>query len=125
MIHKTMMKQIKSATRKFHSQTCLIEEQSASTVGELGEQLHSVWNVVQDNVPCRIITIGRQSGSAGQMVGEQESLVDSYRLSVPAGTPLGVDMRVTIDGLTYHVVNILTARTDENERQAIIKRIVD
>lgn len=105
-------------TAAFHSLRCTIEQEQKAT-GPYGESLN-VWVVVAADVPCRVITAGINTQSKADPVGDAESITEQYRLSVPAGTPLAAGQRVTVGTDVYQVVSLLVARTDENERQAVI-----
>lgn len=104
----------------FLTQRCKIEAET-ETRGDMGEPLH-VWAMVADDVPCRVIQAGQFNAAAVQVVGSQETLPEMYRLALPPETPLDVDQRVTVDGVTYNVVRMETALTDEVFRHALIVR---
>lgn len=101
--------------------TCTIEAKAAAR-GEYGEPLE-VYEVLESNVPCRIITVGFRLDTAASSQGEREVIPDAYRLVCPAGTALAVDQRITVsDGTRWHVVDLVTRRTDETDTQAVIAR---
>lgn len=102
------------------SGSCLIEQESA-TVNELGGRSHA-WAVVGEDVACRLIKVGRETGSQVVESGEREKLPEKYRLIVPYGTTLGVNYRVTVDELVYAVVQLESALTDKAFVSAIIVR---
>lgn len=119
-LNASILARLRNQTAKFLKDTCLIEVQDQST-DEYGSPALS-WSVVAEDVPCRMITAGYQNQSRAGLVGSQESLQDMYKLICPYGTALDIDQRVTVNGQTYNVVQLMTARTDETDTQAIIVR---
>jgi hypothetical protein len=126
MVSRAILNSVKTGTARFLRQARCRIEQQATTRGELGERIGG-WEVVADDVPCRVITIGQERNSSRQEIAHLDALVDSYRLSVPPGTHLGDGMRVVVYGSAldgvYNVVNVRTDHTDEVERQAIITKV--
>ena len=70
---------LRSQTEKYLKDTCLIEVQSDVT-GEFGDQ-PIAWQIVASDVPCRVITAGYQNSSRAGLVGQQESMMDLYKLT--------------------------------------------
>lgn len=126
MVSQRVINVLKRATAQFLTETCTIEK-LANARDRFGNKVPNQWESVASGVACRVITPGGVgiSRTASMDVGSQEALVETYRLIVPAGTELDVDYRVTVDSIQYHVVNVLTARTDETDRQAILTRVRD
>lgn len=120
MISKQVLAIIRARTAQFLTETCLIESEELNT-GAFGESLHTRI-VVDAEVPCRVIMQSRTSGGTAAQVGNQETVVDTYRLIVPWGTALAVDQVVTVDGVEYQVVALVTERTNETDAQAVITR---
>jgi hypothetical protein len=122
MITGALLQQMRAATTRFLTDTCTIEARSTGR-GEYGEPQQSDWGVVASGVACRVIT-QRAPAASSSSVGDRETIVDTYRLVCPTGTALTVDQRVTLTstGAVYHVVDLVTARTDETDTQAVIVR---
>jgi hypothetical protein len=83
-------------------------EVEQGTTGSYGEPLHA-WQVVESDVPCRLLPVGRGGGSSGaaQQLGMQETIVQTRRLILPTWVSVGVDYRVTIRNEAWHVVGLL------------------
>lgn len=120
MVQAQIVAMIRREVALFLNQRARIERETAAR-GVYGEPLHG-WEIVSENVPCRIIKLGRRNDSAIAEAGSAETMRDEYRLIVSRSTPLGADMRVVIDGLQYGVVRIETALADEAFHAAIVNR---
>jgi hypothetical protein len=121
-VTNAILGRIKTTVRRFLTETCTIEAQGAGT-GDYGQQV-AEWYVVAEDVPCRIIRrAGNATGEEADEVAGRETIVDSYRLIVPAGTALEVGQRVTVGEDVYDVVDLMTALTGEADRQAVITRM--
>lgn len=120
MVSPQIVAMIRRETASFLTQRARVERETAAR-DALGGPTHAV-EIVADNVPCRIIKIGRRNDSAIEEAGSAESLKDEYRLIFGRGVALGTDMRVVIDGLTYGVVRIETQLADEAFHACIINR---
>jgi hypothetical protein len=98
-------------TEAMMTDTCTIEREAAGK-GLMGEPVGG-WTLVAQDVPCRVISIGRGAGrSSYQEVGSQEALVERYRLICPKATAFAVDDRVTISGTTYLIIDLIDGWTD-------------
>ena len=113
---------IRRNVRKTLKQRCTIAVE-AETVNAYGHPTHDLLTLY-DNVPCRVIAVGRNFGNAGDIVGDQETLSETYRLITEHDTPLGVDMVVTVGGADYDVINVWRKQTDATDQQAVIVRRV-
>lgn len=100
-------------TRRFQTESAVLSRRTTTT-----NVLGAPEIVYEDyaTVTCRIILDQARRGEA-RNVAEREALVDVYRISLPAGTEIGDDCRVTVGGVVYEVVGVLDARTDENDVQ--------
>lgn len=119
-----VLAQMRAAAESLMTDTCTLEARSASA-GEYGEPTEE-FVVVDASVPCRVITMDNRFFAQQQNpeTAGREHIMDAYRLIVPAGTALDVDYRVTLsNGDVYHVVDLITERTDETDSQAIIVRV--
>lgn len=103
----------------FFTDTCLLERET-STTGEYGEPIHA-WEVTASDVPCRIILVGQRYGGGVVEAGAAETMKREYRLEVASTVSLAVDMRVTIDGVTYDITRIETQLTDEVFQQCVMQ----
>jgi hypothetical protein len=112
---------IQRAVERSLTDTCKIEVMVKGR-GVYGEPLADSWELVAENVKCRVIRSGSRSSSASEQVGNQETIREMYRLIVPRGTALDIDQRVTVNGLVYQIVDVVTAWTDAVDAQAIMVR---
>lgn len=120
VLNSQTLARLRAVVAHYLKETCTIQK-LGNMRGQYGEVMADQWETVASNVPCRIITESVR-WVAGELVGEQESLVETYRLIVPVGTALAANQRIIISGITYEVVNLVTGRTDETDEQAIITR---
>lgn len=117
----TLISTLRAAAERYMTQTCVIEAQRKG-VGRYREET-PVWDVVAQGVKCRVITVGQRASNDMVQARAQESLRDMYRLICPVGTALDVNQRITVDGATYNVVSLITARTDSTDVQAVMERM--
>ncbi len=111
---------LRRQAEKLMKDTCKIEAESIG-VGSFG-QPKPVWVLVANSVACRVIML-RQPRPAAEQVGNQEQIVEQYRLIVPYNTALAVNQQVTMSsGEVYQIVDLVTARTDETDAQAVMVR---
>jgi len=114
---------IQTALERFLTETCVIEEQMVTTDRYGGMALAG--RVVASGVRCRVITETRMSGTDTREVGSAEALIERMKLVVPAGTALGANQRVTVNGAVYQIVSVLVTHTDAVDAQAVIVRVYD
>lgn len=119
-LDEQLLAMVRGSVQPWLKDRCTIERQS-ETLDELGSPVHS-WEIAAENVPCRVITSGRKSDSAADIIGSAESMTDIYRISLPTTVELDIDYRITVGGQTYIVVRLETALSDEVFTQAIITR---
>lgn len=120
MLPSALLSQLRAITAQYLKDTCTIQS-LVNNRGQYGEVIADGWSTVASGVACRIIT-ERDTRKAGELVGGQEALVDTYKIIVPVGTALAANQRIVCNGLTYDVVNLITGRTDETDEQAVIVR---
>ena len=120
-IHSALKAQMQAAVAGLLTDTCTITREVVST-DEYGAPTNT-WAVVATGTACRVIVLSRLNERAGEQ-GGRETIADTYRLIAPAGTALDTGYRVTVasDGAVYEVVDLVTARTDGPDVQAIITR---
>jgi hypothetical protein len=102
-------------------ETCKIQRET-SILSPVGAPTHTWVDVVSD-VACRVIEAGQNERSAMESVGNQESMVELYRLITPVETPFKVNDRVVMsDGRIFHVVQMQDGLSQEVYASAIITR---
>lgn len=97
-----MLERIRANAVKWLEDKARIEREVVAT-GSMGEAVRT-WHVSAVDVPCRVIRATAGRGDAHSMAGDVESLPEEYRVSLPPGTAVGVDYRLTIRGQVYQVV---------------------
>lgn len=117
MLDQRRLELLRRYTETWMKQRCTIEQEMLIT-DEMGAQAHA-WTVVALNVACRMI----REGQGSELVGEQESMIERYRLVVPHGTALAANQRVTVEGAVYSVVSIVDRLTDGTDAQALVVRV--
>lgn len=110
MLGNLELQQLRAAARMWLKDRCTIEVET-SAVGEMGEPLEG-WDVVADDIPCRVIKAGWSNADMTEIIGSQETMAEMYKAALPVGTPIGIDQRLTVGGATYDVVHVETALTD-------------
>ena len=115
MLPNSIRAQLQKQTNRWLTETAFIQRET-ETRGTYGEQLHE-WETVASDVPCRVIGRNTQSNRS---IGNQEMMVDEYRVIFEAGTVLDVDYRVLVGGKTYRVIQIVDDRTDGTDVQAMV-----
>lgn len=121
MLSPQILALMKADTERMMTQTCTIERET-ETRGEHGEPTRT-WQIVAQNVKCRLITAKTASSNATAVVMDQEIMEDAYRLCVPVGTALAVEQRVTVAGAIYNVASIVDGRTNAVDVQAMVTRM--
>lgn len=108
----------------FQSGRCKIEARVKGVVDQYGAPRQDQWQDVANNVPYRFMKLTAKLKDAMIALGQQENLVESYRMSCEVGTPLAVDQRVTTeDGRIWNVVAVEDGLTDAIDAQAAVTRI--
>lgn len=112
---------IKRMTTAFQSETCTIQKQTniPNRIGVMAKG----FDTVASGVTCRVIMEKGMNSTEALTVASREALVDSYRISLPAGTVIGHDYRIIVGADTYDVVGVLDDRTDENEIQVRVTKV--
>lgn len=123
MLHRVsgqVRARIAAQVSRFLTDTCLIELPTATT-GPYGEPVEG-WEVVQSDVPCRLIDGKRDDVSDARLSSNRETILDTYRLIVAYTVPIAPDYRVTVNGAQYTVASIADNRTDSVFNQAVLVR---
>jgi len=120
MLSSRVLNQLRRTTNRWLTETATIQRQTEDR-GELGEQLHD-WSTIASGIACRVITAGSSNTGDNQATGNQELMIDSYRIIFPSGTSVNVDYRVITGGRTYNVISISDDRTDETDVSVIATR---
>lgn len=112
---------IQSRVETFLNETCDIQKEDDAR-GKYGERIHT-WTTVAADVACRVISVSSNStASQAGGVGNQEMIVDTYRLILPRGTVISADYRVSLGGVLFDVVNVYDRWSDRMDVQVLIKR---
>ena len=120
MLNSFALLSIRNSSRRWLKDTCTIERDT-ETLDELGSPIPGR-EIVAENVPCRMITSGRRGDSAAEIIGSAESLKEIYKIAIPSSVDLDINYFVTVKTITYSVVRLETALSDEVFTQAIITR---
>ena len=121
MLPSTILNQLRTTVNRWLTETAIIERQTESR-GVYGEQVHD-WETVASGVACRVINAGNSNAGNNQQFGNQELMMDRYKIVMPTGTVVDVDYRITVAGRVYDVVAIVDDRTDSTDVQAIVSRV--
>lgn len=120
MTNAVILSQLRKKAATWLSDTGTVE-QERQVEGDMGERV-TVWQTIASDVKCRVIMAGQGTQSAIDQMGAQETLEETYKISMAAGTPVGVDCKVTVNGEEYSVVRVETALTDHFFVQVIATR---
>ena len=107
-------------TNKWLTETCTLLKRQHAT-GPEGAPVEEYQAVA--TLPCRIITETQGARGVSEAVAARETITDSYRVVLPAGTLIDDKHRIERGGFTYEVVGILDKRTDGNEVQVRARRM--
>jgi hypothetical protein len=122
----TILTYMRNMSDSLMTDTCTIEVRSTAK-GASGETLQDVYTTVASSVACRLIGQSSQTamGDRIQPTGDRETVTQQYRIICPYTTALAVDQRITLDsdGSQYQVVDLITARTQRTDVQAMLVRI--
>jgi len=99
----------------FLTDRCTILAQQPIT-DEFGAPAQS-YTAVASDVPCRLI---RGDKPSIKDLAFQEKSRETYRLIVGPGTQIQTGQRVTVDSVTYEVMGLRQALTDEAFHEALI-----
>jgi hypothetical protein len=120
-MNSTTLNSLRAAVERYMTETCVIEAQQPA-LGKYREE-RAVWQVVYADLKCRVITVGNRTNNELVLVSERKSIREQYKLIVPYDTALSLNQRVTVNGQTYTIINILTERTDAVDAQAFMERV--
>lgn len=112
---------IRAQTLAQMTDTCTIER-LADSVGSLG-QVQDAWVIVSTGTACRLITSKSLSQGQTSVMADRITMEDSYLISLPVGTVLNADYRITIGAAVFRVASVLDGRTDSADVQAILIRM--
>lgn len=112
---------IRAQTLNQMTATCTIERE-ANSRGSMGEMVH-VWEVVTSSVRCRLITSKGATLPQTDVYADRVTLEDTYTISLPVGTVLAADYRITVGTTVWRVASVLDARTDSADVQAVLLRM--
>lgn len=121
MISNQMRAFIRAATLRTMTDRCMIERE-ANSRGTFGQSSHA-WEVVGEDVPCRLITSKGATLPATDVYADRVTMEDTYTISLPVGTVLAVDYRITVNGTTWRVASVVDGRTDSADVQAVLLRM--
>lgn len=116
-----MLAIIRRVTLKAMTASCTIERE-ANSVGTFREPTH-VWEIVAANVACRLITSKGATLPMTDVFAERVTLEDTYTISLPVGTVLAADYRITVGATVWRVASVLDGRTDAADVQAVLMRM--
>ncbi len=112
--------QLRTAARRYLTDRCTVERENRVT-GNYGE-VSRTWESIAVEVPCRLVVARRTELSGAGIIGLRETVECVYRVALPPDTPIHIDDRLTIDGVSYGVVRLETALTDAIFIQAVVTK---
>jgi hypothetical protein len=121
MLSNQMKAMIRATVRAMMTDRCLIERE-ANGRGTLGQPVHA-WEVVGEDVPCRLITSKGATLPQTDVYADRVTMEDTYTISLPIGTQVSVDYRITVNSVTWRVATVLDGRTDAADVQAVLLRM--
>ena len=121
LLSPQMRAMIRQVAERMMSSTCLIEKEQDSR-GSLGQSMHT-WQIVASAVRCRLITSKGATLTAVEPFADRITMEDTYTISLPVGTEIGVDYRITVGSVVFRVANVKDNRTDSADAQAVLTRM--
>ncbi len=114
-----ILQNITTRLESFLSDLCTIKR-AAKSYDSTGAQ-SGVLETVAAGVACRVI----EGNSNIEDIGDQQTLTEWYRLTVPVGTDLGANYFVELaNGDVFKVIDLITQRSEATDAQAMMKREV-
>lgn len=118
---------IEKAMRAFLTDRCDIYD-AQSSVTSIGSVSGGSVLLARD-VPCRLIRIGASQANQAEWPGEQETIVERYRLIIPCRSSeydfeLYADQEVEIDGERFQIAAIAQRLSHAVDRQCIVTKMV-
>jgi hypothetical protein len=113
---------IRRQVEKQMTDRCLIER-LADSRGSLGQPLQGIWETVGSNIPCRLITSKGATLPQTDVYADRVMMEDTYTISLPVGTQLALDYRITVGSTSWRVATVLDGRTDAADVQAVLLRM--
>jgi hypothetical protein len=80
-------------------------ERETMTQDDMGAHRHE-WQLLADDVACRLISGKDSRTPQTEMVGAQPKLTEQYRVVLPLGTDVLGGDRIIIGGVAYRVVSL-------------------
>lgn len=112
MVTAPMLAYMRRVAAGFMTATCTIERVTGGLT-EIGTP-NTGLTVVASNVPCRVIMSGSGSNSSESgLQGMAETLTETYKIELATTQTVDIDYKITVDGITYDVIRIETALTDD------------
>mgnify|MGYP000877274177 CR=1 FL=1 len=117
---KQTLAYLKRITEQYMTETCTIQKRmpKVNAVGAAVEEFEDT-----ATVKCRIITERQGAHGSAEQIAGRETLTDSYRFALPAGTEIRDDYRLIANGFTHEIIGILDKHTDGNEVQVRARRM--
>jgi len=107
----SMHEMMKRRVTKFLRDRATIERQR-DLYDQYGQAMDS-WEIMETAVPCRVLPY-ETTREGAQIIGEGERLLDIVEITLPVGTVIQGDYRVTLaTGEQYHVRELRSAATDK------------
>lgn len=112
MVSAQLLAYMRRTAASFMTDTCTIERVTGGLT-EIGTP-NTGLTVVATNVPCRVIMNGSGSNSSESgLSGMAESLTETYKIELATTQTVDIDYKITVSGVTYDVIRIETALTDD------------
>lgn len=121
LLSPQVLAMIRRVTLAQMTDTCLIERM-ADSVGRMG-QIAQVWETVGSNVACRLITSKGATLPQTEVFASRVTMEDTYTISLPVGTVLATDYRITVNSDVFRVASVVDGRTDAADVQAVLVRM--
>lgn len=118
-----MMGRMRAMAAQFLTDSCDIQRNfagkdrfGAPTVG---------WSTIASAVACRVIEPESRMSGMVMVTADQVATVDEYRLILPKAQDIDEGDRVSVGGITYQVVRLMTELTDEFFETVVISVLRD
>lgn len=120
MLTRQQLATMRAVSERFMKERALIERE-ANSRDALGGMAHD-WEITAEDVPCRMITSKGATLPGTGIVADREIMEDTYTISLPVGTVLETDYRITVNAKRYNVVRVVDGRTEAADVQAVLIR---
>ena len=112
---------IQAKLAQYLTETATIQRRESGE-DSAGVPVEDDWQLVAENVACRVIDARSRTSQAWREVAQTDAMEDLYRIIFPVGTDCDQNCRVIVGERVYHVVAVTDDRSQAVDHQVTVKR---